>query len=40
MNAMKNLVHGLILAVWAVMGVVFTLKVLFGVLPWGLLGLS
>lgn len=30
MNAMKNLLHGVILAVWALAGVVFTFKCLFG----------
>src|SRR5262245_51692598 len=30
MNAMKNLVHGVILALWGVMGAVLTLKVVFG----------
>lgn len=29
MNAMRNLLHGIVLAIWALMGVVFTLKCLF-----------
>lgn len=30
MNAMKNLIHGGILAVWALLGLTFTLRCLFG----------
>lgn len=30
MNAMRNLLHGVILAIWALMGVALTLKCLFG----------
>ncbi len=33
MNAMKNLMHAVILAIWAVMGALFTLKCLFGTGP-------
>ncbi len=32
-NAMKNLMHAVILAIWAVMGALFTLKCLFGTGP-------
>ena len=33
MNAMKNLLHAAILAVWAVLGVLFTIKAVFGAGP-------
>jgi hypothetical protein len=40
MNAMKNTAHAAILALWAVAGLLFSIKVLFGAAPALLLVLS